>query len=136
MTTLGIRLRKQQVVTVVLDAEYQIQAGLAGNLCGFGISRSTHVWQVDYPRSPHERRRAEGDDDGFLWRLNAYWSFLQSPDGLMIECEAVSLTRDIPMGLGWLIAPIIQDLPRTSLEFTLRATENALSRKASKEEHL
>jgi len=44
----------------------------------------------------------------------------------LIECEAVSLTRDIPMGLGWLIGPIVQDLPSEALQFTLRATKNAL----------
>lgn len=128
VATLAIRLRKQQVVTVVLDAEYEIRTGLTGNSAGYEFSRSTHVWQVDEPGTPRERRRPEGEDDGFLWRLNAYWSFLQLPDGLLLECEAVSLTRDIPVGLHWLISPIIEDLPRTSLEFTLIATRNALKR--------
>ena len=67
----------------------------------------------------------EGDDDGFLWRLNTYWSFLEVPGGLLIECEAISLTRDVPAGLGWLVAPVIQDMPRESLKFTLTATRNA-----------
>jgi len=69
----------------------------------------------------------EGEDDGFLWRLNSYWSFLRMNGGLLMECEAVSLTRDVPRGLGWLITPIIQNLPRTSLEFTMKATTNALA---------
>ncbi len=42
----------------------------------------------------------EGDDDGFLWRLNTYWSFVEVPGGLLIECEAISLTRDVPAGPG------------------------------------
>ena len=69
----------------------------------------------------------EGADDGFLWRLNSYWSFEQRREGLFMECEAVSLTRDVPAGLGWLIMPIIETLPRASLEFTLTATKNALA---------
>jgi hypothetical protein len=60
--------------------------------------------------------------------LNSYWSFEQRREGLFIECEAVSLTRDVPVGLGWLIMPIIETLPRASLEFTLTATKNALRR--------
>ena len=55
------------------------------------------------------------------------------PGGLLIECEAVSLTRDIPDGLGWLATPIVEGLPRESLEFTLRATRNALTARAAKE---
>jgi hypothetical protein len=123
--TLAMRLKEQRVITVVVDAEYQAESHLVNDR-GFSISRSTHMWQVDHPGSSHERRRKEGDDDGFLWRLNSYWSFAATPDGLWIECEAVSLTRDVPLGLSKLLSPILQDLPREALEFTLKSTRNAL----------
>lgn len=124
--TLAMRIKKQSAVTVVFDAEYQVESGHIGDGGGFSVSRSTHIWQVDSPGTPRERRRPEGDDDGLLWRINAYWSFLEERDGLLIECEAVSLTRDVPAGLGWLIVPIIRELPRSSLESTLTATRKAL----------
>jgi hypothetical protein len=130
---IAMRFRKRQVVTIVLDAEFETESGLARDNRGYSLSRSTHTWQVDQPGTVHERRRAEGEDDGFLWRLNSYWSFEQRRDGLYMECEAVSLTRDIPAGLGWLITPIIKTLPRASLEFTLTATKNALGRKHDEE---
>jgi hypothetical protein len=50
-----------------------------------------------------------------------------------MECEAVSLTRDIPPGLGWLIKPIVGNLPREALEFTLRATKNAVTETLAQE---
>ena len=37
-----------------------------------------------------------------------------------------SLTRDVPIGLGWVIEPIIRNLPKESLENTLRSTRTAL----------
>ncbi|HTR38168.1 MAG TPA: hypothetical protein VMH80_19800 [Bryobacteraceae bacterium] len=120
-----IRFKKQLVITVVLDAAFETEAGIEGD-CGYSVSRSTHIWQVDQPGTSHERRRTEGADDGFLWRLNSYWSFQEWHDGLLLECEAVSLTRGVPAGLGWLLAPIIQTLPRNSLEFTMAGTRNAL----------
>jgi hypothetical protein len=43
-----------------------------------------------------------------------------------LECEAISLTRDVPTGLGWIIEPIIRDLPKESLANTLRSTRAAL----------
>jgi len=52
-----------------------------------------------------------------------------------MECEAVSLTRDVPLGLGWLITPIIGELPREALEFTMRATKNALTPNPGQEEN-
>ena len=123
--TLAMRFKKQRVVTVVLDAEFASESGLAGGR-GYSASRSLHIWEVDQPGTAREHRRAEGVDDGFLWRLNSYWSFERQPGGLLIECEAVSLTRGVPAGLGWLIGPVIETLPRESLEFTLTATRNAL----------
>ncbi len=125
VATVAIRMKKQKVVTVVLDTEYEVHTGLTG-VTGYGFSRSAHVWQIAGAGTAHERRLHEGEDDGFLWRLNSYWSFLELPDGLLIECEAISLTRDLPAGLAWLITPILQDMPRESLKFTLNATRNAL----------
>lgn len=133
--SVAMRLKKQEVVTVVLDAEYDVHTGLVAPARGYSISRSTHIWQVEEAGTAHEHRRPEGDDDGFLWRLNSYWSFVELPNGLLIECEAVSLTRDVPNGLGWMIGPIVQDLPRESLEFTLNATRNALEANTRKEAH-
>ena len=130
--TLAMRFRKQRVITVVLDAEFENRSGLSGAGRGYSFSRSMHIWQVEHAGSPDERRRPEGDDDGFLWRLNSYWTFEQTSEGLRIECETVSLTRDIPAGLGWLVTPIIETLPRDSLEFTMTATRNALVKAANR----
>jgi len=64
---------------------------------------------------------------GYLWRLDSYWRFWERDGGVYVEVRAISLTRDIPSGLGWLIEPIIKKLPRQSLINTLTATRQALS---------
>ncbi|HTM13245.1 MAG TPA: hypothetical protein VL127_10040 [Bryobacteraceae bacterium] len=124
--TLAVRFKEQRVVTIVLDGEYKVESRLSGNDRGYSFSRSLHFWQVDSPGTAQERRRPEGQDDGFLWGLNSYWSFTRVRGGLQMECEAVSLTRDVPVGLGWLVTPVIAELPREELAFTLRATRKAL----------
>ncbi len=134
--TVAIRFKERQVVTVVLDAVYTVEAGLVGGSRGYNFARSKHIWQIDEAGTPHECRRREGDDDGFLWRLNSYWSFLQFSNGLLVECDAVSLTRGVPTGLGWLLAPIVKDLPREFLAFTVEATRNALIARPAKKVHL
>jgi len=133
--TLAVRFRERRVLTIVLDGEYKIESRLSGKDRGYSISRSSHFWQIDYPGTAHEQRRPEGQDDGFLWHLNSYWSFAQVSGGLQMECEAVSLTRDVPLGLGWLITPIIEELPREALESTMRATKNALTPNPGQEEN-
>ena len=126
VATVAMRFKKQLIVPIVLDTQYDVHMGTTGEAAGYSVSRSTHIWEVEYPGTAKERRMTEGDDDGFLWRLNTYWSFVEVPGGLLIECEAISLTRDVPAGLGWLVSPVIQDMPRDSLKFTLTATRNAL----------
>jgi hypothetical protein len=61
-----------------------------------------------------------------MWRLNSYWRFEERDGGVYIECEAISLSRGVPMLLSGLMAPIVRQLPRESLEKTLTATRRAL----------
>jgi len=75
---------------------------------------------------PQERVRPPDTGYGFLWRLYSYWRLQEREDGVYVECRAVSLTRDVPFGLGWVIEPIIQKLPKESLINTLEATRRAL----------
>ncbi len=39
---------------------------------------------------------------------------------------SVSLSRQIPFGLGWVVKPFVTSLPRESLEGTLQATRVAI----------
>jgi hypothetical protein len=56
--------------------------------------------------------------------------FQEQDGGVYVECRAISLTREVPFGLGWAIEPIIQKLPKESLISTLEATRRALHAKA------
>ncbi len=109
-----MRLRKHKVVTVLLDTEYDVHYGRLDAQHWFSESRSTRIREVD------------GGDHGFLWRLNSYWRFVQVEDGVIVQCEAISLTRDIPTGLGWMIGPFVTRIPRESLEFTMEKTREAV----------
>jgi hypothetical protein len=125
-----MRLRKHKVVTVVLDTDYNVHYGRLDATHQFSFSRSTRVSEIADPGTPNERTLAAGHDHGFMWRLNSYWAFEQVDDGVLVECEAISLTRDIPSGLGWMIGPFVNSIPRESLQFTLGATRKALAEKA------
>jgi hypothetical protein len=121
-----LRLLKKEVITVVLDTYYDVRYyPLDASRC-YSRSYSTRISEVENPGKPDERDLPPGRDHGFLWRLYTYWRFEQRDGGVYFECEAVSLTRGIPGGLGWLIEPIIQDLPRESLASTLREARAAL----------
>jgi hypothetical protein len=69
-----------------------------------------------------------GHDNGFLWRFNNYCGLEGRKEGTYVQCETVSLSRDVPFGLGWFIRPFITGVPRESLEFTLNAMRTALTK--------
>ena len=120
-----MRLRKHKVITVVLDTEYDVHYGLIDAAHQYSISRSTRISEIENPGATDEHALSAGHDHGFMWRLNSYWSFEQVKDGVIVQCEAVSLTRDIPTGLAWMVGPFVNSIPRESLEFTLSATRGA-----------
>jgi len=117
----AMRLRQHHVITVVLDAGYDVSFAQLDAQHRFSISRSTHIAEVDSPGTPRERALPQSEEHGFLWRQNTYWSYEERPGGLLIQVESLSLTRSIPTGLGWAIGPYIESIPRESLEFTLRS---------------
>jgi hypothetical protein len=124
-----MRLKKQKVITVVLDTEYDVHYGQLDAAHQYSDSRSTRISEIADPGTTNEHALPFGRDHGFMWRLNTYWAFEQSEGGVLVQCEAISLTRDIPNGLGWMIGPFVNSIPRESLQFTLHATRAALASK-------
>ena len=123
-----LRLMKKKVITVILDTDYDVRYfPLDGGRC-HSRAYSTRIAEVENAGKPNERILPPGQDNGFLWRLYSYWRFQERDGGVYVECEAISLTRAIPAGLGWLIQPIITTLPRESLANTLRETRAALGK--------
>ena len=123
-----LRLRKHKVITVLLNSEHDVKYTTIDARRAYSRSVSTKIAEVENPGTPDEHELAPADDHGFLWKLNSYWRFEERDGGVWVECEAISLTRDIPFGLGAIVKPIIRDLPAESLEKTLRATSAALSK--------
>ena len=121
-----MRVRQRHVITVVMDTTYDINFGQLDIQHGYSISRSTHIEEIDSPGTSNEHALTPNEEHGFLWRLNTYWSYEERDGGLYIQIEAVSLTRSIPAGLGWMIRPYIESIPRESLEFTLHSACNAI----------
>jgi hypothetical protein len=124
----SMRVRQQHVIPVVMDITYDIDYARLDKHHGYSVSRSTRIAEIDSPGTASERALNASEQHGFLWRLNTYWSYEEKDGGLYLQIESLSLTRSIPHGLGWVIRPYIESIPRESLEFTLRSTCNALRR--------
>lgn len=112
---------------MVLNTNHDVRYFPLGPARLHSRSYSTRIAEVADAGKPGEHEMPVGQDHGFLWRLYSYWRFQERDGGVYVECQAISLTRNVPTGLGWLIEPIIRNLPRESLANTLTATRQALT---------
>lgn len=123
------RLRRKKVITVVMDTEYDVHYEPMGPTRMVSKSISSRIQEIENPGQENEKAKPVGNDNGFMWRLNSYWHMEEKNGGVYIQCEAVSLSRDIPTGLGWMVKPFVESVPKESLMFTLGRTREALLRK-------
>jgi hypothetical protein len=120
-----LRLLKKKILTVVLDTDHTVHYRELEPTRWVCRSYTTRIAEVENAGSAKEMVLAPDTGYGFLWRLNSYWRFQGRDDGVCLECRAISLTRDVPLGLGWIVQPIIQTLPKESLVRTLECTRDA-----------
>jgi len=121
-----MRVKQKHGITVVLDTTCDVRFGRLDPQDGWSASRSTRVLEIADAGTSRERALAPNEEHGFLWRINTYWSWQERDGGLYLQVESVSLTRAIPTGLGWIVGPFVESVPRESLEFTLHAAAAAL----------
>ncbi len=121
-----LRLLKKKIITVVLDTNHEVHYRALDGMRCVCRSYTTRIAEVEDAGSPKERILPPDTGYGFLWRLYSYWRFQERNGGVYVECRAISLTRDMPSGLGWAIKPIIHKVPKESLSNTLECTRKAL----------
>ena len=112
--------------TVVLDVVFDIQGGQLDESHIYNTSRSVHVQQIKNAGKPSEKPLPEGKDEGTLWRQNTYWRLEQGANGVVAECETISLSTDLNILEKPTIGPLLKTLPKESLKFTLTQTRNAV----------
>jgi hypothetical protein len=122
----AMRTWAKKVLTVVLDADYVVDYRRIAPSRLYTKSVATNIFQVDHAGAPGETRTPADATSGLLWRLSTYCWFEERAEGTYEQCESISLTRDVPFGLGWMIKPFITGIPRETLEFTLTHVRQGL----------
>ncbi len=119
--------RKHPLLTVDFDV-YQ-DAHYKEIMPGKWICRAyaKEISEVDNPGTRGEKTYSPGQGSGFLWRLYAYWSLQETHGGVLAENRNLSLSRDIPLAVAWMIRPFVQDVPRQSLDSMLKNTRKAVA---------
>jgi len=121
------RLKRTKIITVELEVDQQADyVALAPGIWTVR-SHATQIREVQSSGEAGEKLFPPGEGNGFLWRLDAYWTLRQEADGVYAECRSISLSRSIPASVAWVIKPLLESMPRESLASTLRGTRDAAS---------
>ncbi len=123
-----LRFRRHKIITVVLNTQHDVHYFRDSETREHSRSSATRIAEVENAGKPNEREKAPGEDGGYLWRMETWWRMEERDGGVYVQSEVVSLTRDIPTGLGWLIGPFVTSIPKETVTFTLDATRRAVQR--------
>ncbi len=121
-----MRFRRQKIVTVVLNTEQDITYFRDSPTRAHSRSSAVRIREVSNPGTKEEKEKLPGEENGFLWRMETWWRMEERDGGVYVQNEAVTLTRDIPAGLGWLIEPFVTSIPKETLEMSMGATRKAV----------
>ncbi len=119
-------MQKVLFVTAATKGEYETRFVQVDGKRWYSISRSTRLQSIENFGQPDMRELPPDQGPGYIWRLFTFTKFEESDGGVFIELEAIGLSRDVPMLVRWLVDPIVEHLPRNSLQATLDETRNAV----------
>ena len=124
----ALRFHVKKIISVTMDTENEAEFFHPSADRSHSRIRSTRVTEVADAGTPQEKPKAPGEENGFMWNLNTYWRFLERDGGTYIQCESLTLTRDVPFALAWIIRPIVTQMPKESLTYTLEKARTALAK--------
>jgi putative flippase GtrA len=104
-----LKVVRTAIITVTYDTEHDVTFVRHGAEGASSRSVATTITE------------AGGDDHGFLWKLNSYWQYRQTPTGVQVDVLSLSLSRGVPMVLRPIAGRIVNRVARESMTRTLDA---------------
>ncbi len=120
------QLYRKTIVTVVINANFDVHFATDGPARGLSRSYSTRMAEVENFGTPQQRELPFGNDHGYLWRLDSYWRIEEKDGGAYVQLESIALSRNIPLIFAWLVNPLTKSLPRAVISNLLTATRKAV----------
>jgi hypothetical protein len=123
-----LRLKRKKILTVHYNTNHEVTYRTHSERRTSSRSLATRIREIRNPGEASESEKPLGDDRGFLWGLNSYWRFEETPDGTVVEVESVSLSRSVPLAARWLVRSYIDSVPRESIQSTLEPLRDSVVR--------
>ena len=128
----AVRVRRSLILSAVFDTEHEVRFERHGPSRASSWSTATMIAEVADAGTPRERRKRPDEDRGLLWRWNAYWRYEQVAQGVVVECESVTLSRAIPLLLRPVAGPMVGHVARESMDRTLAVLRDRFRKDAQR----
>ena len=92
----------------------------------YSTSVTTSMCEVKNFGCPNEKQLPRDEGSGYIWRLYSTARMENRDGGVLLEMEAIALSRDIPPALRWCVDPIVRRVSRESIEKSLIETSGAV----------
>jgi len=125
-----MRMQIKKVLTLVLNTNHDVHYTQLDANHLISTSYATRIAEVENPGTPKEHELPVGNDHGLLWRSKSYWRAEEKDGGVYVQCETLTLTRDIPAGLKSLVEPFVNSAPKAFLENMMKNVRKGATTKA------
>ena len=116
----AIRVRRSLIISAVFDTEHEVSFERARRAPRVELEHGDENRGRSPTRAPRTSvpsgRMRTAD---LLWSWNAYWRYEQVEQGVLVECESVTLSRPVPFMLKPVAGPIVGHVARESMDRTL-----------------
>jgi hypothetical protein len=108
---------------------FGVKIGLAGNFTssfrqltpatGYSITEASDLVELDNPGTSTEHELRGEEAHGYVQRTFTIARYRANDGGVYLEVETVTLSRDIPAAVRWLVTPLVQRFSKQVMTTTL-----------------
>lgn len=117
---------KSLFVKRALEGDYRASYFRLDDRRWYSIAESTRLQEVEGFGGAGTHLSPEGEGSGLIWRTQGITRYEERDGGVVIQFEALVLSRDVPAALRWMVDPIVRRVSRESIQLSLRQTRDAV----------
>src|SRR5579872_735043 len=119
-------MNKSAFVKSAVEGDYHTSYFRVNDHKWYSISESTRIQEIERCGGDGERRLPEGEGTGLIWRVRSITVLEERDGGVLMQLDAMVLSRDIPGTLRWFVDPIVRRVSKESLHLSLQQTRDAV----------
>lgn len=120
-------IQKAMGVRTGLVGDFQSTYVRINDRSGYSLTEATTLTELQNPGESTERPISLAESHGFLEKSFTVVRYSEQQAGTMIEIDSVTLTREVPGSLRWLISPFIHRFARQTMTATLESIQTQVT---------